>query len=524
MAFDSTLINFLTVGDFATDPDYEVPLSQQLVTSSLFGLNLANSGAGSTFAIETVGNLLNLMTLQHDTSYGVVISVPQADGGLITRELADSSSITITNPDGASGNPSIAVNPSTTLQLTRLQVNGSNIGSPRSTLNLITGANVGISAVDSSSQFDVTISSTAATGIVSAPIITYTATSELSADQNLGLLTTGLLKNTVSAASATLSRAVPGTDYLLPNADLAAFAALTPSNGDLLYYTAGAWDLLSPGTTGQVLTVISSSSVGYTAAVSLSGSNVWTGTNTFNTNLPTSTETPTLDAELITKAYADATYTALADGPTLDGDQTWTGDNIFGEKTVFDNSIQILLGATDGYVLGSDAFGNAEWQAAGAGDVLLAGANAFTGTNTFNTALPTSTQTPTTSAQLVTKTYVDTTFNPINLSATVSTTDATPTTLATVAISSNTAVTINGILVARNTSGTINNTCGGRFTCTAVNTAGTVALAATPDVTVQSTSTATFNVVVSGTNLVVQVTGIAATAYDWSTSYTTRSL
>jgi hypothetical protein len=108
--------------------------------------------------------------------------------------------------------------------------------------------------------------------------------------------------------------------------------------------------------------------------------------------------------------------------------------------------------------------------------------------------------------------------------STVATTDATPTTLATIAIASNTAVTINGIVAARNSSGTINNTTGGRFTCTAVNTAGTVALAATPDVTVQATSTGTFNVVVSGTNLIVQVTGIAATPYTWSTVYTTLAL
>jgi hypothetical protein len=38
---------------------------------------------------------------------------------------------------------------------------------------------------------------------------------------------------------------------------------------------------------------------------------------------------------------------------------------------------------------------------------LLAGTNAWTGTNTFDTNLPTSTQTPTTSTQLTTKTYVD---------------------------------------------------------------------------------------------------------------------
>ena len=68
------------------------------------------------------------------------------------------------------------------------------------------------------------------------------------------------------------------------------------------------------------------------------GDNVFTGTNTYNVNLPTSGVTPTLSNQLITKAFADATY----------------------------------------------AGGGA------AGDVFLAGTNAFTGTNTYNTNRPTS--------------------------------------------------------------------------------------------------------------------------------------
>jgi hypothetical protein len=55
----------------------------------------------------------------------------------------------------------------------------------------------------------------------------------------------------------------------------------------------------------------------------LSGSNVWTGTNTFNTNLPTSTLTPTLGTELITKTFADNTYGELATT------NTWTQINTF---------------------------------------------------------------------------------------------------------------------------------------------------------------------------------------------------
>jgi hypothetical protein len=59
----------------------------------------------------------------------------------------------------------------------------------------------------------------------------------------------------------------------------------------------------------------------------LSGTNTWTGTNTFNTNLPTSTLTPTLGIQLITKAFADATYTTS--GNILGANNTWTGTNTF---------------------------------------------------------------------------------------------------------------------------------------------------------------------------------------------------
>ena len=82
----------------------------------------------------------------------------------------------------------------------------------------------------------------------------------------------------------------------------------------------------------------------------LSGANVWTGTNTFNTNLPTSTLTPSLGTQLITKTFADGQYGRLAV------------------------------------------------------------ANAWTGTNTFNTNLPTSTLTPSLGTQLITKTFADTTY------------------------------------------------------------------------------------------------------------------
>lgn len=196
------------------------------------------------------------------------------------------------------------------------------------------------------------------------------------------------------------------------------------------------------------------------------------------------------------------------------------------------SSFQLTTGATNGYVLTSDASGNATWAAAPSGASTWS-----TFPATQNVDMDGFGLTDVVSFQLTTGAgagkiltsdgsgNASWTTAPVAPSvATVSTTDATPTTLATIAVPTGNAITITGTLVARNTAGTINNTTGGRFVATAVNTAGTVTLASPPDVVVMATSTGTFNVVVSSTNLVVQVTGIAATAYNWSATYTSSSL
>lgn len=119
-------------------------------------------------------------------------------------------------------------------------------------------------------------------------------------------------------------------------------------------------------------------------------------------------------------------------------------------------------------------------------------------------------------------TVPESSFQPADLVSTVTTVDATPTTLATISIPSNTAVTLNGNIVSRNS--TFTDSTGGFFNATAINNGGTVTLVGSPVVSVNATSTALFNVIVSGTNLIVKVTGIAATTYNWQATYTTSSL
>lgn len=692
MSFDPTLINFLTVGNFASNPSYDVPASQQLLTAAGTGLFFQNAGAGSTYTLNTSGNLANVMTLQSGMSYGIVISVPQVAGGLITRTLGSSSTINITRGDGIAGNPSIDVVPSSSLQLTQIKVNGSNAGAAHSSFNLVAGSGIGLGYVDTGTQTNLTISSSATSGpSLADPFVIYTAASELTGAQNIGLLTTGLLKNTVASGIGTLSTAVSGTDYLLPNAQLAEFAALSPVNGDLLYYSGGAWTLLAPSsTTGQVLTTVSSTAVGWSSAPvdvamwsqypatqnvnfagfrginvedpataqqiatknyvdlhaggapvgatyltasanssltndvnlgllatglvlstvassvatittvpeatfgiiagtnvwsgtntfntnlptstltpttstqlvtkaytdgtfgALAGTNAWSGSNTFNTNLPTSTLTPTTSTQLITKAYGDATYSTLTGAALLAGANVYTGTNVFNT-----NLPTSTLTPTSGTQLITKTYGDGTYG-------LIAGTNAWTGTNTFNTALPTSTQTPTTSGQLVTKGFTDTTYgalavaniwsggantfnaNPLfptgatvsyvatctNAStgawtwqsipggpatATVTTTDATPTTLVSITPTTNSVTTVYGYVSGANAAHS--DACGGEFSATFLNNAGTLTLVNTQFVLVNSSSTATYNVIQSGSNIIVQVTGIAATTYNWKAEF-----
>jgi hypothetical protein len=210
-----------------------------------------------------------------------------------------------------------------------------------------------------------------------------------------------------------------------------------------------------------------------TGIPTLSGANPWTGTNAFNTNLPTSTLTPSTSTQLITKAYGDATYGALA------GIQTWSAVNTFSAQPVFSSStrIKITNGASNGYLLQSDASGNATWVAPAAASLLVANAT---------------------------------------------TTDATPTALITVAIGqAGSVLTIAGSLQAADNA--YANAVGGNFNVTVFNNASANALVGTPIVVVNSTSAATFNAVISGNNLLLQVTGVAATTYHWTATYTLQS-
>jgi len=101
------------------------------------------------------------------------------------------------------------------------------------------------------------------------------------------------------------------------------------------------------------------------------------------------------------------------------------------------------------------------------------------------------------------------------ISGTVTTTDATPTTLLTTAVVTNGARLLKADIVLVSSTADIGAF---RQACKVVNNAGTLTLSAPFDVTqildaALATVTATF--VVSSTNVIVQVVGVAATTIHW---------
>ena len=140
----------------------------------------------------------------------------------------------------------------------------------------------------------------------------------------------------------------------------------------------------------------------------MGSNNTFTGTNAFNTSLPTSTVTPSSSTDLTTKTYVDS---AVSGASILGSNNTFTGTNAFNTSlptsTVTPSSSTDLTTKT--YV-----------DSAVSGASILGSNNTFTGTNAFNTSLPTSTVTPTTSTQLTTKTYVDSNFCTLTGTQTVS--------------------------------------------------------------------------------------------------------
>lgn len=98
---------------------------------------------------------------------------------------------------------------------------------------------------------------------------------------------------------------------------------------------------------------------------------------------------------------------------------------------------------------------------------------------------------------------------------TVTTTDGTPTTLVSIAVTTNQAITLEAEVIGATS--TYSAAIGGNCLATARRAGGSLTLVGSPVINLNEDSGGSpdFNVVVSGNNLIVQVTGEAATTYNW---------
>lgn len=149
------------------------------------------------------------------------------------------------------------------------------------------------------------------------------------------------------------------------------------------------------------------------------------------------------------------------------------------------------------------------------GAVTLGGAASFDGgANVLgNVADPVANQ------DVVTKAYGDANYGGSEPSDTVQTTDATPTTISTIAIASDSAVNISAFVSGA--SADFSDVTGGSVQATVRNDSGTLTIVGTSLPIVNASTTGTFDITVSGTNALVQVTGLAATTYNWTDRYFT---
>lgn len=104
----------------------------------------------------------------------------------------------------------------------------------------------------------------------------------------------------------------------------------------------------------------------------------------------------------------------------------------------------------------------------------------------------------------------------------VATADATITTIATITVPSGGTTTVKGTISGQKSDST-DGTCGDFLIC-ARNPAGTAILVGAAVANVMATTTGTFTATVTGATIIIRVTGIAATSYVWTTTYSYHSV
>lgn len=625
MAFDAATYPFLTPYSLSGDSSFGTPFAVNVFGDPTYNMTTLFTGSGGTLEIRPTGNLLSLSQVD---SVGFLCSLVAGDQ-IGTRIVSAGNGISIVNGNGVSGNIEVSVTDDTTTQKHNAQANGVSVGAAMSTINFIEGPGVDIEGATAGSVNTITISAPGKADSTSHYVVTQEETS-LTNSTNLGALTTGLVKNSVSTGVSTLSTAVGNTDYMLTSSSLIDIYGLSATSGSLLYYAGGHWVTLAPGTAGQVLSTLDANTLSWNSGSGIA--NTWSlYPATTNVNFDgfkgINALDPTGPQDVATKAYADsivggaplgafyvttqanstltnevslgllttglvtstvsgststvsitdpATFVQTTGAQTIAGvktfssapvmsgasitaatipiasvvgtamdlttaqtvagiktfssppvmsgasitaatipaasvvgtaatlaaTQTLAGDNTFSGAVTIGGALTITTGAVAGYFLTSDLDGVATWDS-----INEVPSNYSLATTAFTQDLIVSGYTGTANTQM---------------QAGVQTSDASPVALFSIAIPSSRTVTVFGTIVGSNTGHT--DATGGFFSVTAQRAGGGASLAGSPFCTVNKTSTGNFTANVSGNNLVIYVTGLALTTYNWVCNYSYQIL
>jgi hypothetical protein len=137
----NTLNNLTDVADgifLLQTPNIQLPNALQFQTSP----GLTTTSGGGLFTIHPD---LELLGLQNITGIGLVIHT--STNNYATRTLVTDATISLTNANGVSGNPTLGVVADTSLQRINVDLNGV-YQTQRAQINLIPGVNMGITVID----------------------------------------------------------------------------------------------------------------------------------------------------------------------------------------------------------------------------------------------------------------------------------------------------------------------------------------------------------------------------------------
>lgn len=494
MAFNSSTSPLLTTVSVSGDPSYELEASQNLTASIAHGMIIADSGAGGTFEIQTTGNLQSLAELS--TTGLIVMTNPGSSTGLVTAVVQGNDSILIDDGEAVGGSVEISVVPSTTLQLHQAQINNVDVHIPVNRFNFVNGDNTTFEGTANGVATDITCN-VAGVALANAPVIITEADSSLTDATNLGALSTGIVYSTVASGISTVSTTTAPT---------MSGANITSSTIPVTSVVGTAVDLVSVQSISGAKT--------FTSNVTVPTLSVVSGTIDMNSHKIVEVTDPTDAQDAATKAYVDAQTGSAAqwamfpalqdvdmDGFKVENLGTPTANTDAATKLYVDNSVTAGASAWSTYPATQDV----DMDGFGLDN---AGQSTIGGTTLGSTSVST-------------KFYAGYTGSDYKQEQiTTQTTDATPFEFISIPLSASQSVVITGSVIG--SSSTQSDTTGASFTIIGRRgSSGDVEIVSTPFVSCGASSTGIVNATVntSTQSVVVQVTGLASTTYNWVSTY-----